>query len=83
MFGLAALVQVGATLPDNFIAFEYPNVVLFNQNNKWWPDIVEGLPDPYIKDGLIEVWDRPGLGIDFIVKEAKKHLREEDQDFFN
>jgi L-alanine-DL-glutamate epimerase-like enolase superfamily enzyme len=83
MFGLAAHVQLAATLPENYIAFEYPNVVLFNENSKWWYDIVEGLPDPFIRDGMIEVWDRPGIGIDFRVKEAKKYLREEDLDFFN
>ena len=55
LLGLAALVQVCATLPDNFIAFEYPS-----GNPAWWYDIVDGLPDPIVRNGLIEVWDRPG-----------------------
>ena len=78
LIGLAALVQVSATLPQNYIAFEYPV-----GRPEWWYDIVEGLPDPIVVDGFIEVWDRPGLGVTFNEKEAKKYLREEDADFFD
>jgi len=78
LIGLAALVQVSATLPDNYIAFEYPV-----GNPKWWYDIVEGLPDPIVKDGFIEVWDRPGLGVEFNEKRARKYLPEGDEDFFD
>jgi L-alanine-DL-glutamate epimerase-like enolase superfamily enzyme len=78
LFGMAAQVQVGATMPDNFIAFEYSI-----GNPAWWNDIVEGLPDPIVKDGLIEVWDRPGLGVDFKVDAAKTHLKDEDKNFFD
>jgi L-alanine-DL-glutamate epimerase-like enolase superfamily enzyme len=80
VFGLAALLQVCATLPNNFIAFEYPI-----GQQAWWYDIVEGLPDPIVKDGFIDVdaWTRPGIGIgiDFNVPAARAHLREEDKDF--
>jgi hypothetical protein len=31
---------------------------------------------------LIEVWDRPGLGVDFKVETAQAYLLEEDKDFF-
>ena len=41
----------------NYIAFEYPVA-----RPSWWYDIVDGLPDPIVKDGFIDVWDRPGLG---------------------
>jgi len=37
LLGLAALVQVCATLPANFIAFEYPS-----GTDPWWYDIVPG-----------------------------------------
>ena len=77
LLGLAALVQVSATLPHNYIAFEYPV-----GKPEWWHDIVEGLPDPIVKDGFIDVWDRPGMGVDFIVKAARAHLEPEDRDFF-
>lgn len=78
LIGLAALVQVAATLPQNYIAFEYPVA-----RPTWWYDIVVGLPDPIVKDSLIDVWDRPGLGVEFDVKAAKKYLPEEDAGFFD
>jgi L-alanine-DL-glutamate epimerase-like enolase superfamily enzyme len=77
LIGLAALVQVCATLPQNYIAFEYPV-----GRPEWWYDIVEGLPDPVVSDSFIEVWDRPGMGVTFRVEAAKPYLREEDSDFF-
>ncbi len=78
VFGLAALVQVAATMPQNYIAFEYPVA-----KPDWWYQIVEGLPDPIVKGGFIEVWDRPGLGVDFRIPAAKERLSEEDKDFFD
>ena len=78
LIGLAALVQVAATLPENYIAFEYPV-----GRPGWWYDIVEGLPDPIVKDGFIEVWDKPGMGVEFNEKAAKKYLPEGDADFFD
>jgi L-alanine-DL-glutamate epimerase-like enolase superfamily enzyme len=78
LIGLAAEVQMGATLPQNYIAFEYPV-----GQPEWWYDIVEGLPDPIVKKGFIDVWDKPGLGVTFNVRAAKAHLSEEDRDFFD
>jgi L-alanine-DL-glutamate epimerase-like enolase superfamily enzyme len=78
LLGLAALVQVCATLPTNFIAFEYPT-----GKPAWWYDIVEGLPNPIVDNGMIEVWDRPGMGLDFNVDAAKAHLPEHDRGFFD
>ena len=78
LIGLAALVQVCATLPQNYIAFEYPV-----GRPEWWYDIIVGLPHPIVKDGLIEVWDKPGLGIRFDVEKAQKYLPPGDEDFFD
>ena len=78
LIGLAAQVQVGAAMPENYIAFEYPAPA-----QKWWYEIIEGLPDPIVKGGLIAVWDSPGLGVEFIVEEAKLYLAEEDKNFFD
>jgi L-alanine-DL-glutamate epimerase-like enolase superfamily enzyme len=78
LIGLAALVQVCATLPQNYIAFEYPT-----GNPAWWYDIVEGLPDRIVEESMIEVWDRPGLGVEIIAEEAKQYLPEGDEDFFD
>lgn len=77
LFGLAAHVQVGATLPDNFIAFEYPI-----GKPDWWYSIVRGLPDPIVVDGFIDVWDAPGLGLEFDVPAAAKYLASGDSGFF-
>ncbi len=78
LLGLAALVQVCATLPGNFIAFEYPN-----GKPDWWYDIVDGLPDPIMRNGLIPVWDRPGMGVELIPDRTRRYLAEEDRGFFD
>ena len=78
LLGLAALVQVAATLPDNYIAFEYPVA-----RPEWWYEIVDGLPDPIVVDGQIEVWDRPGMGVELIEEAARAHLSAEDARFFD
>jgi len=77
LIGLAALVQVSATLPQNYIAFEYPVA-----RPEWWYDIVDGLPDPIVVDSHIDVWDRPGLGVTLNAKAAQKYLEADDKDFF-
>jgi L-alanine-DL-glutamate epimerase-like enolase superfamily enzyme len=77
LIGLAALVQVAATMPENYIAFEYPV-----GKPDWWYDIVDGLPDPIVKDSFIDVWDTPGLGVTFNEK-ARDYLPEGDEHFFD
>ena len=76
--GLAALVQLAATLPHNFIAFEYPV-----GDPAWWYDIVDGLPKPIVKDGMIEVWSRPGMGVELNAERARRYLSTEDAGFFD
>ncbi len=78
LLGLAALIQVSATLPDNFIAFEYPIA-----EPAWWSDIVTGLPDPIVRDGFVDVLDKPGLGVTLLPEAARRYLLEEDADFFD
>jgi L-alanine-DL-glutamate epimerase-like enolase superfamily enzyme len=78
LLGLAALIQVSATLPNNFIAFEYTT-----GDPAWWYDIVEGLPETIVKDGFIDVIDRPGMGVDLVPEKAKRYLTEDDQAFFD
>lgn len=78
LIGLAAHVQVAAALPQNYIAFEYPL-----GEPDWWYQIVDGLPDPIMKKGFIDVWDRPGLGVTFNIPAAKSHLSDEDRHFFD
>ena len=78
LIGLAALVQVSATLPQNYIAFECPI-----GDPKWWYDIVEGLPDPIVEDGFITVWDAPGMGVELNEEATRQYLPEGDEDFFD
>ena len=78
LIGLAALVQVCATLPSNYIAFEYPT-----GKPEWWYDIVDGLPNPIVVDSFIEVWDRPGLGVAINPEKARPYLPPGDEDFFD
>jgi L-alanine-DL-glutamate epimerase-like enolase superfamily enzyme len=60
-----------AVATENFMALEYHTVEV-----DWWDDIVTGLPKPLVKDGFIEVPDKPGLGIDDIVDEVLlQHLQ--------
>jgi L-alanine-DL-glutamate epimerase-like enolase superfamily enzyme len=66
--GLAAQVQVAATMPQNYIAFEYPRI------DPLWYDIVEGLPDTIVKDGFVDVSDRPGIGVELIPEAAIEEL---------
>jgi L-alanine-DL-glutamate epimerase-like enolase superfamily enzyme len=77
LIGLAALVQVCATMPDNLIAFEYPL-----GDPDWWYEIVDGLPDPIVRDGFVEVGDRPGLGVTLVPEAAERYLSAADRDFF-
>ena len=78
VLGLAALIQVSATLPANYIGFEYPV-----GTDPWWYDIVEGLPKQIVKNSMIDVIDRPGMGVDLIPEAAKRYLLPEDADFFD
>lgn len=77
LLGLAALVQIAATLPANYIAFEYPT-----GNPSWWYEIVNGLPTPIVSEGHIAVGSRPGMGVEFNIELAEQHLRGENRDFF-
>ncbi len=77
LIGLAALVQVAATLPRNYIAFEYPV-----GRPVWWYDIIDGLPDPIVENSFITVWDRPGLGVTLNKNAARQYLAAEDKNFF-
>ena len=77
VFGMAALTHVCSTMPQNYIAYEFPGL-----NPSWWLDIVEGLPDPFLRDGHVKVWDTPGIGVSFNINNASKYLSEEDRGFF-
>lgn len=76
--GLAALVQVCATLPRNYIAFEYPIA-----GPEPWHAAIEGLPSPIVRNSVVAVWDRPGLGVTINPEAGRAFLRPEDAGFFD
>lgn len=78
LLGLAALMQVSATLPDNLIAFEYPLAA-----DPWWYEILDGFDDTIVVDGHVRVGDRAGLGVDFDREAAKTYLEPGHEDFFD
>ena len=80
VIGLAALVHCAAALPHNYIAFEYPVA-----SPAWWYDIVQGLPNPIVRNSMIDVaaFNRPGLGVTFDVNKTVQYLKEEDKAFFD
>lgn len=78
IFGLAALLQVCAVLPDNLIAFEYPA-----RFEPFWYDITDGFGSVPVSGGMVDIPDRPGLGVNFIEREARRHLSEGDSRFFD
>ena len=78
LIGLAAHVQVAAAMPDNYIGFEYPT-----GKPEWWYDIVDGLPSQIVKESYIDVWDRPGLGVELNPDKASRYLEVDDHDFFD
>jgi L-alanine-DL-glutamate epimerase-like enolase superfamily enzyme len=80
VIGLAAHVHAAAALPHNYIALEYPVA-----HDVWWYDIVKGLPNPIVKNSMIDVaaFNQPGLGVTFDVGKALMYLREEDKGFFD
>jgi len=69
---MAAVHSVAAT--ENFIALENHSI-----DTPWWNHIVNGLPDPIIQNGFIDVPDAPGLGIESLNDEViKEHLDPND-----
>jgi hypothetical protein len=48
-----------------------------------WHDIIEGLPSPTVKNGMIEVWDRPGMGFELIPERARAYLAGDDAAFLD
>ena len=78
IIGVAALTQVSAAMPDNFLAFELPLV-----SPDWWYDIFEGSEALNVTDSHITVPVAPGLGITFRAEEAKRYLSEEHAGFFD
>ncbi len=67
-----AAVHVAAAL-HNVLAVEFHSVDV-----PWWKDMVNGLPQPLIQDGFIQVPEGPGLGIESLNEELlAEHINPE------
>ncbi|PSQ25492.1 enolase [Halobacteriales archaeon QS_9_68_17] len=67
--GTMACVHLGATIP-NFDLLEYHALEV-----DWWDDLTER-EEPLIRDGVIEVPETPGLGVELNESVAEKHRLE-------
>ncbi|MDF1514887.1 MAG: mandelate racemase/muconate lactonizing enzyme family protein [Anaerolineae bacterium] len=69
---MAAVHSIAAT--ENFLALENHSI-----DTPWWDDMVNGLPNPIIQNGFINVPDTPGLGIESLNDDViKEHLDPND-----
>ena len=65
-----------AAATENFIALEHHSV-----DNPWWEDLVTGLDKPMVKDGFVEVPEKPGVGLELNEEAVKEHLRKGEELF--
>ncbi|HDS06858.1 MAG TPA: mandelate racemase/muconate lactonizing enzyme family protein [Bacteroides sp.] len=65
-----------AAATENFIALEHHSV-----DNPWWEDLVTGLDKPLVKDGYVEVPEKPGVGVELNEEAVKEHLRRGEEFF--
>lgn len=75
--GVMANVHTAATIRE-FISLESHTIEM-----PWVNDLVTGIPKPIISDGVIEVPDSPGLGIELVDEVAEKYLREPEYLSYN
>lgn len=59
-----------AAATQNFIALEHHSV-----DNPWWEGLVVGLDKPMVKDGYVEVPEKPGVGVELNEEAVKEHLK--------
>ena len=71
---------VAVTPPQRLVSVPHPHAAGSSPGTL---NDVDGLPDPIVSDGLIRVWDAPGLGITFRTDRARKYLSPEDSGFFD
>jgi len=60
-----------AAATQNFLVLENHSLDV-----PWWDDLVSGIPKPIVKNGFVEVPERPGLGVELNEEVVKQHLME-------
>jgi len=75
--GCLAALNTAAAM-HNVLAIEYHSVEV-----PWWKDLVTGLPDPFIKNGFMQVPQKPGLGFDDLNEELiREHINPDIPGYF-
>ena len=65
-----------AAATENFIALEHHSV-----DKSWWEDLVTGLDKPLVKEGYVELPDKPGVGLELNEEVVKEHLHQGEELF--
>lgn len=60
-----------AAATQNFVALEHHSV-----DKPYWEDLVTGVDKPLVKDGYVQVPDKPGVGLEINEEVFKEHLKE-------
>jgi L-alanine-DL-glutamate epimerase-like enolase superfamily enzyme len=59
-----------AAATENFVALEHHSV-----DNPWWEDLVTGIDKPLIRDGYVDVPEKPGVGVELNEEVVREHLQ--------
>ncbi len=65
-----------AAATENFVALEHHSV-----DKSWWEDLVTGLDKPFVRDGYVEVPEKPGVGLELDEEVVKEHLQTDEELF--
>ena len=65
-----------AAATENFVALEHHSV-----DNPWWEDLVTGLDKPLVRNGFVEVPEKPGIGLELNEEVVKEHLQKGEELF--
>ena len=65
-----------AAATENFMVCEHHSV-----DDEWYDDLVSGVSKPIIQNGYVLVPDTPGLGVDLVEEEVKRHLKKDEKYF--
>jgi L-alanine-DL-glutamate epimerase-like enolase superfamily enzyme len=65
-----------AAATENFVALEHHSV-----DKPWWEDLVTGLEKPLVRNGYVQVPEKPGVGVELNEEAVKEHLHRDEELF--
>jgi L-alanine-DL-glutamate epimerase-like enolase superfamily enzyme len=65
-----------AAATENFLVCEHHSV-----DDEWYDDLVSGVGKPIIQNGYVLVPDGPGLSVELVEDEVKRHLKKDEKYF--